>query len=69
MMSRGKGADMDTYQSHLQEDGTTIPPVTRDTPQPPGVEIPEVPDATMVAPETDDDSSAASSETAAEAPD
>ena len=35
---------MDAYESHLQEDGTTFPPVTRDVPQPPGVELPQVPD-------------------------
>ena len=33
---------MDAYESHLQEDGTTFPPVTRDVPPPPGVVIPEV---------------------------
>jgi hypothetical protein len=49
---------MDTYQSHLQEDGTTFPPVTRDTPQTPGVVIPEVPDPTMVVPDDDEDAGA-----------
>jgi len=35
---------MDIHQSHLQEDGTTFPPVTPDAPQPPGVDVPTVPD-------------------------
>ena len=43
---------MDTYQSHLQEDGTTFPPVTPDAPMPPGVDLPDVPDPESVAPET-----------------
>lgn len=51
--SRGKGADMDPYESHLQEDGTTFPPVTPDAPSPPGVELPEVPDPEIAAPEGD----------------
>jgi hypothetical protein len=42
---------MDMYQSHLQEDGTTSPPVTPDTPVPPGVVIPAVPDTAIAAPE------------------
>lgn len=58
---------MDTYQSHLQEDGTTFPPVTRDTPQTPGVVIPEVPDPTMAAPEGVD--AGAEGGSATEAPD
>lgn len=55
---------MDTYQSHLQEDGTTFPPVTPDAPIPPGMEIPEVPDPEIVAPE-----SGAGTESANDAPD
>jgi hypothetical protein len=35
---------MDIHQSHLQEDGTTFPPLTRDAPQPPGVDVPTVPE-------------------------
>ena len=42
---------MDMYQSHLQEDGTTSPPVTPDIPLPPGVVIPTVPDTAIGAPE------------------
>jgi hypothetical protein len=50
---------MDTYESHLQEDGTTFPPVTRDAPQPPGVPVPEVPDPVFAAPEADEDGGSA----------
>lgn len=35
---------METYESHLQPDGTTFPPVTPDVPAPPGVDEPVVPD-------------------------
>ena len=35
---------METYESHLQPDGTTVPPVTPDVPAPPGVDEPVVPD-------------------------
>lgn len=35
---------METYESHLQPDGTTFPPVTPDVPAPPGAEEPVVPD-------------------------
>ncbi len=35
---------MEIYESKLQEDGSTFPPVPRDVPQPPGVAIPEVAD-------------------------
>jgi hypothetical protein len=45
---------MDTYQSHLQEDGTTFPPVTPDPPSPPGAVLPEVSDPEIAAPETDE---------------
>lgn len=44
---------MDPYESHLQEDGTTFPPVTPDAPSPPGVELPEVPDPEIAAPDSD----------------
>jgi hypothetical protein len=44
---------MDHYQSHLQEDGTTFPPVTPDAPSPPGVDLPEVPDPEIAPPETE----------------
>jgi hypothetical protein len=46
---------MDHYQSHLQEDGTTFPPVTPDAPIPPGVDLPEVPETVIAPPETDDE--------------
>jgi hypothetical protein len=46
---------MDIHQSHLQEDGTTFPPVTPDAPSPPGVALPEVLDPEIVAPQTDED--------------
>ena len=44
---------MDIHQSHLQEDGTTFPPVTPDAPTPPGVVLPEVPDPVIAPPETE----------------
>ncbi|QGN57476.1 hypothetical protein [Nostocoides sp. HKS02] len=59
---------MDTHQSHLQEDGTTFPPVTRDTPQTPDMVIPEVPDPTIVAPEGDAEGDA-DGDSATDAPD
>ena len=45
---------METQESHLQEDGTTRPPVTPDVPKPPGVEEVEVPE--IVAEPVDDGS-------------
>jgi hypothetical protein len=41
---------METYESHLQPDGTTFPPVTPDVPPPPGAEEPVVPDLLLTEP-------------------
>jgi hypothetical protein len=35
---------VETHESRLQPDGSTFPPVTPDVPEPPGVEVPRVPD-------------------------
>jgi len=35
---------VEVHESHLQEDGTTFPPVTPDVPPPPGVDVPDVPE-------------------------
>ena len=44
---------MDTYESHLQPDGTTFPPVTPDPPLPPGYEPPPDVDPTIAEPAED----------------
>jgi hypothetical protein len=43
-VSQGKEAEVETHESRLQPDGSTFPPVTPDVPEPPGVEVPQVPD-------------------------